>query len=81
MPLPRFAASQSLHGVGQVYLCSHRPSSSLADAWSLLSRRTTMDFGSLADISSKVCQGHGFPEGLYTLQVIHHVIPQPSTTS
>ena len=35
----------------------------------------------LADISSKVCRGTTYTVGLCTLQVIHHVIPQPSTTS
>jgi hypothetical protein len=38
-------------------------------------------FGSLADISGKVCQGRRLPVGLCTLLVNHHVISQPSTAS
>ncbi len=35
----------------------------------------------LADMSAKVCQGQPFPKGFPTLQVMHHVVPQPSATS
>jgi len=39
------------------------------------------DFGRLADISDKVCQGSRFTVGLCTLLMNHPVVPQPSTTS
>jgi len=35
----------------------------------------------LADIADKVWQGQPSPSGFPTLQVMHHVVPQPSTTS
>lgn len=35
----------------------------------------------LADILDKVCQGDAFTEGLRTLWLTHHGVPQPSTAS
>jgi hypothetical protein len=41
----------------------------------------TLNFGRLADISGKVCQGGVSPKDFTTLHLVHHAISQPSAAS
>src|SRR5216683_4796618 len=42
---------------------------------------TSLNFGRLADISGKVCQGRVSPKDFTTLHLVHHAISQPSAAS
>ena len=64
----------------QIGLGDHgQRSSGLAVVFPLIARGGLQ--ARLADRAAKGWQGQPFPQGLTTLQVMHHVVPQPSTTS
>ena len=80
LPRPRVAAPQSVDsGENRV------PSVPFATVlrWTLVLPCTArLCFQArLADLSDKRGQGPPFPKGFPTLQVMHHVVPQPSATS
>ena len=78
LPRPLFAASQSPYRVGQVDLYCHGDATHRSGPYSGLASTIS---GVTGWHHRQGMPGPRFPVGLYTLQVIHRVIPQPSTTS
>ena len=78
LPHPLSAASQSAYRVGQVSLYGHRSATHCAGPYSCVVPTIS---GLTGWHLRQGMPGAPFPVGLCTLQVIHHVIPQPSTTS
>jgi hypothetical protein len=76
LPHPRVAAPQSLDR-GEDRLTSVTVAIPLGIAL-VLTRSARVCFQArLADLSDKGGQGQPFPKGFTTLQVMHHVVPQP----
>ena len=78
LPRPLFAASQSTYRVGQVDLYRHGNETPCSGPYSGLASTIS---GLTGWHLRQGMPGPRFTVGLCTLQVIHHVIPQPSTTS
>jgi hypothetical protein len=78
LPHPRSAAPQSAYRVGQVDLYGHDNESHCSGPYSCVVPTVS---GLTGWHHRQGMPGAPFPVGLCTLQVIHHVIPQPSTTS
>ena len=74
----RNAASQSAYRVGQVYLYGHDNENPCAGPYSCVAPTIS---GLTGWHLRQGMPGAPFPVGLGTLQVMHQVIPQPSTTS
>ena len=78
LPRPRSAASQSAYRGGQVDLYGHDNKPPCAGPYSCVAPTIS---GLTGWHLRQGMPGAPFPVGLCTLQVIHHVISQPSTTS
>jgi hypothetical protein len=78
LPRPRSAAPQSTYRVGQVYLYCRGNAGHCSGPYSCLASTIS---GVTGWHHRQGMPGPRFTVGLCTLQVIHHVIPQPSTTS
>src|SRR5713226_9170824 len=78
LPRPLSAAPQSAYRVGQVDLYCHRSATHCSGPYFCLVPTIS---GLTGWHLRQGMPGPRFTVGLCTLQVIHHVIPQPSTTS
>lgn len=77
-PRPLSAASQYPSRVRQVYLECHGTIHQCSGPYSCLAPTI---WGGISWHLRQGMPGSRFPVGLYTLQVIHHIIPQPNTPS
>jgi len=76
---PLFAAPQSGAGYSRLTCISLLDITGTNVYRPLLS--TLLNFGRLADIAGKVCQGRVSPKDFTTLHLVHHAISQPSAAS